>query len=69
MPEVLSMARALGEDRESECHTQRVQLSCESVQYAGMQELSSSHKTGCLMEEVGVPRTSTHWMGLKSTPL
>ena len=29
---------------------------------------SSSHKTGCRTWRIGVPRTSTHWMGLKTTP-
>ena len=27
-----------------------------------------SHKTGCRTWRIGVPRTSTHWMGLKTTP-
>ena len=27
-----------------------------------------SHKAGCLLEEVGVPSYSTHWMGLNTTP-
>ena len=29
---------------------------------------ASSHTTGCLMEVVGVPSYSTHWMGRATPP-
>ena len=35
---------------------------------SSIKKINRSHKTGCRTWMIGVPRTSTHWMGPKNTP-